>query len=96
MGAYPYDIREFMKEMAWAILGSDEPTVKINSRRNKDDIKRVIVYAWWAREKEAGLKDSDFEDYILDYMDYLDVRFSGDKDQLKIISKKLEKHWGKV
>jgi hypothetical protein len=96
MGGYPYNIREFMKEMAWAILYSDEPTVKISSRRNKDDIKRVIVYAWWAREKEAGLQDSDFEDYILDYMDYLDVRFSGDKEKLKIIDRKLEKNWGKV
>ena len=96
MGAYPYGVREFMKEMAWAVIYSKESTVKISSRRSKDEVKRVIVYAWWAREKETGLKDSDFEDYILDYMDYLDIRSSGDKEKMKIISKKLEKHWGKV
>jgi len=96
-GAYPYEIREFMKQMAWLKLGNDKPTVEISTSHKDDDaMKRVIVYAWWAREREAGLPNTEFDDYILDYMDYLDARFSGDKGNLELVSDKLRQHWGKV
>ena len=96
-GAYPYDIREFMKQMAWAMLGSDKPSVQIRPRNNnKDLLKRVIVYAWWAREKETGMPDTEFEDFVLDYMDYVDTSFSSDKEKTKSVKDKLKKRWGKV
>lgn len=97
-GAYPYSIREFMKKAAWALLLSDKSVAKISldSRYQKDDLKRVVVYSWWAREREAGLSDTEFEDFVLEYMDYIDARISGDKQELQNIEKKLKKHWGRV
>lgn len=94
LGAYPYHIREFMKTVAWQILGNIGPTVEINAQYNLEDIKRVIVYAWWSREKQTGINDIHFEDYILDYMEYMDARLSEDKNLKKEIDHKLKKHWG--
>jgi hypothetical protein len=96
LGAYPYHIREFMKTVAWQILGSEGPTVEINAQYNLEDIKRVIVYAWWSRERQKGMKDIHFEDYILDYMEYMDVRLSDDEEYKQRIKNKLMKHWNSI
>jgi len=32
IGGYPYSIREFMKEMAWAFLANETPTVEISTQ----------------------------------------------------------------
>jgi hypothetical protein len=94
MGAYPYQVREFMKEVSWQILCSETPKIEIEAKRNADEIKRVIVYAWWSRKKQEGLLDADFEDYILDYMDFLDAKFSKNPRMRKEIELKLNRHWG--
>ncbi len=54
-------------------------------------MKRVIVYAWWARAKQAGIPDKAFEDYILDY---LDNRESGDQVRLSQLIALLDERWG--
>jgi len=95
-GAFPYEIREFMKGVAWAILGSDGPTVEISAHYDQDAMKRVVVYAWWARARERGVRDVDFDDYVLDHMEYLDARESGDKSKIEEIGTKLDQHWGRV
>ncbi len=96
-GAYPYKIREFMKQIAWAAYDSkDKTTINIASRSyDSNNIKRVIVYAWWARAKQSGIPDKAFDDYILDYMDYLDIKESGDQAGLLQIQALVDKRWGK-
>jgi hypothetical protein len=92
-GAYPYKIREFMKSVAWSALIKPDSSIQISTNYDKDDLKRVLAYAWWSRAKENGLKDSDFEDYIFDHMDYLDAYLSGEKKQLNDIKNKIDERW---
>jgi hypothetical protein len=95
-GIYPYRVRETMKNVAWQVLATNKAYAEFSSEIDKDDYKRLIVYSWWARKRETvDNLDSYFDDYILDYMEYLDARFSGDKILLKNVNKRIVEHWGK-
>ncbi len=95
-GVYPYNVREFMKEIAWAMLEGDGEEIILSTHHDKEELKRIVVYAWWEREREKGMPDYEFDDFVLDYMDYLDARLSGNEEELKIVKKFLEKHWGRI
>jgi len=88
-GMFPYNTRELMKSMARASLSGHVAQLK---KLEKDEAKRIIVLAWWARAKQSGLSDSAFDDYMLDYLELLDAEYDG-KGDLKKISEKLSKVW---
>jgi len=66
-GALPYSVRELMKEYGW-----------VQARDGVHRGKLAIAFAWWARDREVGLPDADFEDYMLHQLEYLDATLSGD------------------
>lgn len=67
-GAYPYKIREMMKQHAWEIISSDTTT-----KQEKEDAKLLICYSWWARALEGGIPKSKFEEFMVDHLNYLDI-----------------------
>lgn len=72
-GAYPYAVREIMKEYGWKILSSDA------SDQEKEKAKLLICYSWWARALDCGIPKKYFEEFMLDNLDYLDGKPTEDK-----------------
>jgi hypothetical protein len=67
-GAYPHVVREMMKEYAYRIINSDA------SKQEKEDAKLLICYSWWARALERGVLKSQFQQFMLDHLAYLDAQ----------------------
>jgi hypothetical protein len=78
-GAYPYVIREMMKQHGWAIVRGDADETE------KEKGKLLICYSWWARALEHGIPQKYFEEYMLDHLEYLDSPASkGSGDELSL------------
>jgi len=65
-GAYPYAIREMMKQCGHGILSSS------NDPQEKEDAKLLICYSWWSRALEGGIPKRYFEAFMLDHLKHLD------------------------
>ncbi len=72
-GAYPHLIREMMKEHACRIIDSDA------SEQEKEKAKLLICYSWWARALERGVLKSQFQQFMLDHLAYLDAQPDANK-----------------
>ena len=82
-GAVPYDVREFMKNAASALLfreerfdAADSSTVDDSS---SETAKRVIAFAWWARARQHGIPEDDFDDYMAAHLNLIDALASDDQ-----------------
>jgi len=88
-GIFPYDIRELMKSMARVALSGK--IIKLEGKE-RDEAKGIIILAWWAREKQNGLSDSAFDDYMLDHLDLIDAEYDS-QGNLREISERVSKTW---
>lgn len=88
-GIFSYSTRELLKSMARAALSGQ--TMKLEGTE-RDEAKRIIALAWWARAKQTGISDSSFDDFMLDHLDLIDAQYDG-KGNLQEISKRVSKTW---
>ena len=56
-----------MKEYACTIIDSNM------SEQEKEKAKLLLCYSWWARALERGILKSQFQQFMLDHLAYLDV-----------------------
>lgn len=75
-GAFPYAVREMMKDHAWSVIHG------VGDEQTKETARLLICYSWWARALEGGIPKKFFEEFMLDHLEYLDrpdAKGSGDK-----------------
>ena len=95
-GAYPYETREILKRIAWQYIGDKDKPVSVSSFiKNDNDAKRLIAFSKWMREKQfnPNFPDNYFDDFVLDQIDYIDAKESGNADDLRKVDEKLKRHW---
>ena len=83
-GALPVDVREFMKDFGWAIAFNDgrvdeEGRFCPNRRWNSETGKRVVAFALWARARDNGIPESEFEEYMTAQLLHIDALASNDE-----------------
>ncbi len=71
-GAYPYAIRELMKQCARQVIAHSTDV------REKETAQLLICYSWWSRALEGGIPKKHFEEYMTDHLNYLDKDKSQD------------------
>jgi len=82
-GVLPYEIREFLKEAAYAYLHS-------NNVQSAEAARRAIAFARWHRAREGGIPLSKFDEYMGDMLAYLDDQTS--EEEKTEISKRWKKY----
>lgn len=90
-GALPLTVRELLKEQGWATARNASAGGAFTSNEGK----RAIAFAWWARAREAGLPDANFEDYILTHLALVDAILTGDKSKQEEINAIAKTRWNK-
>ena len=87
-GGLPAIVREAMKDAGWAVFKAGANGRIMNPDRRAALL--MICYAYWARAKEFGISDDNFEEYMLDRIFFVETL---DKDQ-KAAQARIRK-WGK-
>lgn len=94
-GAIPHTAREFIKKVSWAVLFSSGDKMFIDaSAFSTAEAKRTVVLAWWARAREKGLSDKAFEDYFLDFNEFLEAKLSGNEERYNRAIQIVNERWG--
>lgn len=83
-GALPSSVCELMKEHGWT-----------QARDGDHRGELAIAYAWWAKAREAGLPDADFDDYMMRQLEYIDATLSGDHEKANEVYTAIKGRWGK-
>src|SRR5258706_10557885 len=55
-GAMPYDVREFIKRAAYAVLRDNDA-----AQAEQETAKRALAFAWWARAAAKGIPENHLE-----------------------------------
>ncbi len=92
-GVLPYGMRELVKNVGWGVLyGAEEPSYF--NEIKKEDAKRLIAFSWWSRARQNGIDDKDFEDFMLDHIEYLDAKFGDSSKDFRTLHKRNNERWG--
>src|SRR4051812_25889807 len=75
-GALPYEIREFLKEIAWEILDNEDLQ---ETPKRLETAKRALAFAYWARAISNSIPENELQPYMAAYFAWLDAIGAGNK-----------------
>lgn len=94
-GSLPVQVREILKGIGWAIAHNDGGIERLKARTwEREDGKRSVAFAWWARARENGIKDSEFEPFMAACLRLIDAHVEGDQARIEAAQQALSP-WGR-
>jgi hypothetical protein len=91
-GVLPLEVRDFLKDFGWAVA-HDGGLDRLQGNHDREIGKLAVAYAWWARARENGIDEAEFDRYMAAHLDLIDARVEKDAGKIAQADREIEQ-WG--